>query len=481
MIDKLPANADAQPLNSYNVAQLQFALEDPKNATLVDPLSFDVRILDTLSGSASPAAVHTPDVDVEYSERRMSSSVDSDTGSLHSTSRPEKRALSPTDSPDPKKSRPDTTLGPTTWSTHGSESDSPQPQQHDDISYDHSPRVQLPSIASTFHDRHELRRASLPTLWSESSATRLRLPAPSHRPTQSTTGLSSYAFPPNDAAATGADDRLSANHRPRLAADTQLGLYPSEYSLSSTLSSSSSFGFPPLSAEYKSTDDHWATGIVRPNSSPGQISPTSGLKYDDTLRHSQQLFGGITRIAGHSHHLTDRHGRIIKSEHDWNFPNDFTMSSSPSASGLPSAASQSMSGSPSRSPQQPQGTSVSSLVERPPRKRGKLPKPVTDFLKDWLHRHSDHPYPSEEEKKQLCHATGLSMSQVSNWMINQRFSPPVFSQQPPFQQRWLHERADERARDLESEPIPVLATAPAAVHVQQFDPKQLRVHAQSIK
>jgi hypothetical protein len=39
-------------------------------------------------------------------------------------------------------------------------------------------------------------------------------------------------------------------------------------------------------------------------------------------------------------------------------------------------------------------------------------------LKDWLHRHSDHPYPSEDEKKQLCAATGLSMSQVSNWMIN---------------------------------------------------------------
>lgn len=54
----------------------------------------------------------------------------------------------------------------------------------------------------------------------------------------------------------------------------------------------------------------------------------------------------------------------------------------------------------------------------PQRRRGKLPKPTTDFLKDWLHRHSDHPYPSEEEKKQLCHATGLSMSQVSNWMIN---------------------------------------------------------------
>ena len=61
------------------------------------------------------------------------------------------------------------------------------------------------------------------------------------------------------------------------------------------------------------------------------------------------------------------------------------------------------------------------VAARPQRRRGKLPKPTTDFLKDWLHRHSDHPYPSEEEKKQLCNATGLSMSQVSNWMINVSF------------------------------------------------------------
>ena len=60
------------------------------------------------------------------------------------------------------------------------------------------------------------------------------------------------------------------------------------------------------------------------------------------------------------------------------------------------------------------------LVDRPQKVRGELPKPTTDFLKDWLHRHSDHPYPSENEKKQLCAATGLSMSQVSNWMINVR-------------------------------------------------------------
>jgi len=66
----------------------------------------------------------------------------------------------------------------------------------------------------------------------------------------------------------------------------------------------------------------------------------------------------------------------------------------------------------------PQTVPSSTLVDRPTTKRGKLPKETTDYLKAWLHRHSDHPYPSEEEKKQLCHATGLSMSQVSNWMIN---------------------------------------------------------------
>lgn len=61
-----------------------------------------------------------------------------------------------------------------------------------------------------------------------------------------------------------------------------------------------------------------------------------------------------------------------------------------------------------------------------PRRRGKLPKQTTEFLKEWLHKHADHPYPSEDEKKRLCAATGLSMSQVSNWMINVRPSPPLY-------------------------------------------------------
>ncbi|PWN92476.1 hypothetical protein FA10DRAFT_93443 [Acaromyces ingoldii] len=55
-----------------------------------------------------------------------------------------------------------------------------------------------------------------------------------------------------------------------------------------------------------------------------------------------------------------------------------------------------------------------------PRRRGKLPKPVTDLLKSWLLEHASHPYPTEDEKRRLCSMTGLSISQVSNWFINAR-------------------------------------------------------------
>ncbi|UZJ54423.1 hypothetical protein CBS101457_003743 [Exobasidium rhododendri] len=55
-----------------------------------------------------------------------------------------------------------------------------------------------------------------------------------------------------------------------------------------------------------------------------------------------------------------------------------------------------------------------------PRRRGKLPKMVTDLLKSWLLDHASHPYPTEDEKRRLCDLTGLSISQVSNWFINAR-------------------------------------------------------------
>ncbi|KAG6896716.1 hypothetical protein C0992_006553 [Termitomyces sp. T32_za158] len=150
--------------------------------------------------------------------------------------------------------------------------------------------------------------------------------------------------------------------------------YPRQsYSPQPPQPSLATYTFPPLDQPYVDQD----FAIPRPSSTPDP-------------RH---VFAASPRISGR-----------VKSE--WSFPN------SPADFYAPP---------PAPPAQDPAPTVPSStLVDRPQRKRGKLPKETTDYLKAWLHRHSDHPYPSEEEKKQLCHATGLSMSQVSNWMINAR-------------------------------------------------------------
>lgn len=73
------------------------------------------------------------------------------------------------------------------------------------------------------------------------------------------------------------------------------------------------------------------------------------------------------------------------------------------------------------------------------RRRGNLPKQITDVLRIWLQEHLDHPYPSDEQKQIFIQRTGLTISQVcfhnhsqhlvsrlltcaqiSNWFINAR-------------------------------------------------------------
>ena len=62
-----------------------------------------------------------------------------------------------------------------------------------------------------------------------------------------------------------------------------------------------------------------------------------------------------------------------------------------------------------------------SMEERAPRRRrGNLPKWATDYLKGWFFDHIAHPYPTEQEKQNLCKVTGLGMTQLSNWFINAR-------------------------------------------------------------
>lgn len=47
------------------------------------------------------------------------------------------------------------------------------------------------------------------------------------------------------------------------------------------------------------------------------------------------------------------------------------------------------------------------------RRRGNLPKYVTDILRAWFHDHLDHPYPTDEDKQMLIGRTNLTISQVS--------------------------------------------------------------------
>lgn len=54
------------------------------------------------------------------------------------------------------------------------------------------------------------------------------------------------------------------------------------------------------------------------------------------------------------------------------------------------------------------------------KKRGIFPKVATNLMRAWLFQHLSHPYPSEEQKKQLAQDTGLTILQVNNWFINAR-------------------------------------------------------------
>ncbi|KAF8811957.1 hypothetical protein BYT27DRAFT_7221273 [Phlegmacium glaucopus] len=351
----------------------------------------------------------------------MSSSATStttDTNSL-TPSRVEKHSLTPGDSPLPKKQK--SSIDQPNW----------------DIDSNPSPQDKIPNEPN-IEDNYHGRRASLPMLPSESHVRYAPYPPPILRQNyapSNQSSLSSYTFPSNiDEPA----ERTSG--RPKASTDlNNFGVtnsydspYPNSGLSNSTtcLSTFSSSHFnSPMNSDIRtpgispySKSDTWngsPPGIVRPNSTLGQ-QPSS--QADDGLHHTSfsapmsqaHMYAGSAQISG-QHDRKSLSG--IKSELSF-LSSDFLPLGNPQYSpSLGPAAPNIAASSPSRSPQ---SMPPSTLVDRPQRKRGKLPKETTDYLKAWLHRHSDHPYASEEEKKQLCHATGLSMSQVSNWMINAR-------------------------------------------------------------
>lgn len=58
-------------------------------------------------------------------------------------------------------------------------------------------------------------------------------------------------------------------------------------------------------------------------------------------------------------------------------------------------------------------SSDTSSVHSVRRRRGNLPKQVTEILRGWFQDHLDHPYPTDEDKQNLMAKTQLNMSQVT--------------------------------------------------------------------
>ena len=46
------------------------------------------------------------------------------------------------------------------------------------------------------------------------------------------------------------------------------------------------------------------------------------------------------------------------------------------------------------------------------KRRGNLPKQITEYLRNWFIAHIENPYPSEDDKQQFVHDTNLSINQV---------------------------------------------------------------------
>ena len=345
------------------------------------------------------------------------STPDTDTSSVPSLR--EKKLSSPSLSPQPDN-RPRSDDAPA-WNFDD--------KQLADPALDSTAKVQLPSIFTTFSEdpfRNDIRRASLPSIASDSASnTRYRAspyPQPASRRSHTTANQSNptYHFPSSVDTQDPSAEKSRLNYNYSDPASYPHSSLPSAPASSSHMSSFSAPITPDLrqQAPYIESDE-WSNSpasITRTNSTSGHPSLGAPLKYEDGLRHSS-FSASIGRPYPPSAH---------KSE-EWSFPNqDFVLPPSNSSyNSTPTPLSPAQPPPPSAVPppsppssRPPQTVPSSTLVDRPTKKRGKLPKETTDYLKAWLHRHSDHPYPSEEEKKQLCHATGLSMSQVSNWMIN---------------------------------------------------------------
>ncbi|KAJ5899754.1 hypothetical protein N7495_004498 [Penicillium taxi] len=171
------------------------------------------------------------------------------------------------------------------------------------------------------------------------------------------------------------------------------------------------------------SEHHLSRRLENPARGPSPILPpirdlqmSDRPGYDNRMGPRPDLYAHDYRPQQHVHSPMDHRGEHYSQpmmhsqyghpgmpyQHD---PEQISMSMSPPGMALPQANF---------------GIMGDAIDPKSKRRRGNLPKPVTDILRAWFHEHLDHPYPSEEDKQMFMTRTNLSISQISNWFINAR-------------------------------------------------------------
>ncbi|KAF4456765.1 Mating-type protein ALPHA2 [Fusarium austroafricanum] len=79
----------------------------------------------------------------------------------------------------------------------------------------------------------------------------------------------------------------------------------------------------------------------------------------------------------------------------------------------------------SESPASTQSQNIITPSPLPPKIGHRFTLEAIRVLKDWFSRHAENPYPNDEEKTMLEQQTGLSRTQITNWLANTRRRRPT--------------------------------------------------------
>lgn len=75
----------------------------------------------------------------------------------------------------------------------------------------------------------------------------------------------------------------------------------------------------------------------------------------------------------------------------------------------------------------------------PPKIGARFSRDTARLLKQWLNTHSHYPYPSQADRQSLQLSTGLSKTQISNWLANARRRQKSLANTTPARSPWSDE------------------------------------------